>query len=337
MDVSAARYYLAVKRRPVRNAVALVTVAILTLAMEDSRAQSISDLGLLTGYSTSFATSISGDGAIVVGWCFNGTPGGSRGFRWTASGGMQALPSPFGVSAAFGISADGATVAGRTSFTSGGHACRWVASGAAQDLGVLPGASSSFAVASSADGSVICGYDQDVLNRSWRWTPATGMQDLGIVSASGHATAINSDGSVIVGQASGRAWRWTVAGPLDLGLLPGATYAEANSVSSDGSVVTGESGGQAFRWTSGGRIQNLGMPAGAITSSAAAVSGDGRAVVGSCVVAGEGAACYWDTLAGTAVDLNRYLPSIGVDLTGWSLSQAVGVTAMEVSSSALEH
>jgi probable HAF family extracellular repeat protein len=83
------------------------------------------------------------------------------------------------------------------------------------------------------------------------------------------ATAVSSDGSVVVGvsnSASGKeeAFRWTSAtGMVGLSDLPGGSFQSvARHVSSDGSVIVGysesASGQTAFRWTSSGGMVSLG-------------------------------------------------------------------------------
>src|SRR5216683_5640830 len=82
---------------------------------------------------------------------------------------------------------------------------------------------------------------------AFRWTPAGGLQDLGVTTGTESiATAISDNGSVIVGEArdaSGfwRAFRWTAStGMQDIGTLGGPESA-AYGVSEDGSVIVGTS------------------------------------------------------------------------------------------------
>src|SRR5688500_1077074 len=105
------------------------------------------------------------------------------------------------------------------------------------------------------------------------------------------ASAVNRDGSVIVGQgqsaAGYEAFRWTSGGGMvGLGVLPGRFGSWAAGVSSNGSVAAGTSWGsslnsyQAFRWTGGTGMQGLGFLPGGSMSQAFAVSGDGSTIVG---------------------------------------------------------
>ena len=159
------------------------------------------------------------------------------------------------------------------------------------------------------------------------------MVSLGVLngSTSFEANGVNSDGSVVVGEAGGganRAFRWTQAGGMvSLGVLNGGTFSEANGVSGDGSVVVGEAAdgvasnaNRAFRWTQAGGMVSLGVLNGGTFSEATGVSGDGNVVVGE---AGDGAAggaerAFRWTQAGGMV-------SLGV-LNGGTFSEATGVS-----------
>jgi len=99
---------------------------------------------------------------------------------------------------------------------------------------------------------------------------------------------INVDGSVLVGQYHGHAYRWTSSDGIvhDLGTLGGST-SDAKGVSADGSIVVGvstNSGGldRAFLWNSAnGVMQDLGTLGGS-TAYAYGVSNDGQFVAGYC-------------------------------------------------------
>jgi len=143
----------------------------------------------------------------------------------------------------------------------------------------------------------------------------------------------DSDGSVVVGDATGafddHAFRWTVAGGLeDLGTMTGGNGSHGRGVSADGSTVVGYGGTsgftgiRAFRWTSAGGMVSLGAPPG-MASRAYGVSGNGQVVVG--VLMSPDHAMLWTSSLGM-VDLNTYLPSLGINLTGWTLTAANGVS-----------
>ncbi len=174
-------------------------------------------------------------------------------------------------------------------------------------LGTLPGYYASFAGGVSADGTVVVGscaywypnkyeyYEYDY--RAFRWTQATGMQDLGTLGgAESGANGVSADGSVVVGWAHNasdqyRAFRWTAAGGMqDLGTL-GGWHSAASGVSADGAVVVGWATNariqyRAFRWTPAGGMEDLNqtyaslLTGGSYLDTAIAISPDGRYIVG---------------------------------------------------------
>jgi uncharacterized membrane protein len=287
-------------------------------------------LGHLHGYDWTEARDVSGDGSVVVGWSqssgsylYGGEP-----FRWSSANGIQSLgflpgDELGGDSAAYGVSADGSTIVGR----SGSRAFRWTSTDGMQRL-----VGATIAHATNADGSVVVGYANGI--GAFRWTAAAGVQGLGQPAFG--AFAVSADGSVIVGEIGKRAIRWTAeSGTQDLGSLPGAdgTYGTAaRGVNADGSVVVGWSGPEAFRWTSAGGTQGLGHLPGMPISAAFGVSDDGSIVVGCSSRSfnfdpPNGVAFIWDAANGMR-DLRHVLVrDYGLDLTGWQLSAAHAISA----------
>ena len=115
-------------------------------------------------------------------------------------------------------------------------------------------------------------------------------------------------------------------------LSGGSFFSSSFGASSDGSVVVGEStsgsGPEAFRWTSGGGMVGLGnLPGGGFFSRALGVSSDGSVVVGFSEDADGNEAFIWDDANGMR-DLHSVLvDDFGLDLTGWSLTAADGISA----------
>jgi probable HAF family extracellular repeat protein len=302
----------------------------------------IANLGVFTGGSFSSANALSADGSTVTGNS-NGTIG-TRAFRWTAGGGMQnlgILASNGPYSAGDALSSDGSVVAGISAGSNNNNlAFRWTAAAGMQSLGVLGTGSASAANAISADGSVVAGFSYTAgftNGRAFRWTAGGGMQNLGILpGGSGtDAFAISADGSVVAGvdNANG-AFRWTSAGGMqDLGDIPGGNYSEAIGLSPDGSVATGDGdisalgdAFHAFRWTSASGMQDLGVLAGGVNSQGRGISADNSIIVGTSESTIGVRAFLWTRTFGM-VDLNTYLSSLGFDLTGWTLTQASGISA----------
>ncbi len=275
---------------------------------------------------------VSADGSAVSGQ--GEYPGrGMRAFRWTLSDGLQELGTLGGfLSRGAAISADGSTVVGHSEISPNGlaHAFRWTSEGM-EDLGVFPGGGQqSRAFAVSGDGSVVVGAsDTATYTRAFKWTRETGLVELVGYGRGSGAQGINADGTVVVGSASFssgaiRAVRWTSAGIYPLGSLGGNSFAYA--VNGNGSVVVGysEIPGQprhAFRWTPSGMV-DLGA-LGDRESFAYGTNTRGSMVVGSSLAwtGDPGRAFLWTSNLGM-VDLNEYLPSLGLDLTGWVLADA---------------
>ena len=235
-------------------------------------------------------------GLVLAGIVFVGLAGVSAkaaGFQ-----GLGDLPGGSFYCWAWGVSADGSVVVGRSSSASGGEAFRWEG-GEMAGLGDLPGGSfGSYAYGVSADGLVVVGGSKSG-GEAFRWTdlngngladpnekldyhPEFGLGDLPGGSFGSRAWGVSADGSVVVGRSrsasGGEAFRWTdlngngLVDPnekLDyhpefgLGDLPGGGFESwAFGVSADGSVVVGHSfsasGYEAFRWTQATGMVGLG-------------------------------------------------------------------------------
>lgn len=298
----------------------------------------------LAGGTYSEARGLSTNGEFVVGR--SGSSSGQRAFRWSAATGMLDLGVLAGgsVSSALGTSADGSFVVGTSGSSlgpaGGDRVMRWSAQGGLEQLGVLPGGDLSWGRGISDDGSVVVGMSTTSGgNRAFRWTGGV-MQQLSSTNiSSSSAEAVSGNGQVVVGIERGdfqgvRLVSWTGGGiSQPLGSLSGwSAETRPSDVNFDGSVIVGAAGDvsggwRAFRWTSDSIMMNLGVLNGMTNSSADAVSADGQVVVGtSWNSAGVNAAFMWTPSLGLA-DLNVLLPSIGIDLSGWSLQHATGVSS----------
>jgi probable HAF family extracellular repeat protein len=333
-----------------RQFVGIFAIAMTGLAgwQSTALAQTFTGVGFLPGGTKSYAGSVSSDGSVVVG--MGSTPSGDRVFRWTRGGVAVSLGTlPGGTYSNGGVvSHDGSVVVGTSASTVGERAFRW-ASGVMENLGTLPpveGGLMSFGYGVSGDGFVVVGMgdDNDSPQLGVRWTSAGGMTRLGTLGGPySIAGAANLDGSVVVGDSTtpggSHAFRWTAAsGMLDLGTLPGGTGSLAGAVSDDGAVAAGTSNTfmnglyrtRATRWiTDGGGTTtslNLGVLTGMSYSRAYGVSNDGAVAVG---LSGNDIeherATLWNASMGL-VDLNTYLPTLGINLTGWTLTSAYEVT-----------
>jgi probable HAF family extracellular repeat protein len=238
-------------------------------------------------------------------------------------------------------------IVGFSDGTEGMRAFRWTSAGMVSlglpiDGGGDGQALNTYGYEVSGNGLVAVGLS-DPINDAFRWSAADGMYSLGTLGGSySSGDAVNFDGSVIVGTSTAipddNAFRWTAAtGMVSIGTLPGGTNSHGTAVSEDGNVVVGYSGTggftgiRAFRWVLGangsGTMTNLGVLPGRNYSRAYGVSGDGLTVVGNSgtVTAGDHA-MMWTAQLGM-VDLNTYLPTFGMNLTGWTLTTATAMSA----------
>jgi probable HAF family extracellular repeat protein len=326
------------------------------LSVSQVQAANFTGLGYLPGGDFSYAADVSADGSVVVGTSgrassLDGTSF-REAFRWTAEDGMVGLgyigfigdegyvPGSY----AADVSADGSVVVGYADGAvipdSGfAGAFRWTAEDGMVSLGVLnPSDIESFAFAVSADGSVVVGRSDDgAWEEAFRWTAEDGMVGLGYISGSygfnSGAHAVSADGSVVVGSSTyswdfeDEAFRWTAEdGMISLGFEGGA-----HAVSADGSVVVGGDGyyseQDAFRWTAEDGMVSLGVLPGSYWSDAYAVSADGSVVAGSSFGDFGAIAFIWDNTNGIQDLKDLLLYEYSLDLIGWSLTSANGLSA----------
>jgi len=316
----------------------LVWLASFALAGTSGAAPSFVEFGQSADGGVIWPTDVSGDGSTVVG-------GSQQAYRWDGGvvTGLGYLPGGGTYSKAYGISADGSTIVGQSDREDGViEAARW-SGGTIAGLGGLDGGAVTDGQANgvSADGSVIVGVVNGPSGyEAFRWTAESRMVGLGDLPGgtfNSGAQAISDDGSTIVGEAHSAAgaepYRWANGVMTGLGYLPGGTsFGFASAVSADGSVIVGvsnsASGLQAFRWTAGSGMIGLGYLAGGGSQSAAdAVSADGSVIVGW---SGDGnpffsTAFIWDEAHGMR-NLQSVLEGLGLDLTGWTLTEATSIS-----------
>jgi len=252
-------------------------------------------------FFASSAYAISADGSVVVGLGYSQTRPYSEAFRWTASGGLQGLggfPPVFAGSRAYGVSADGSVIVGEAPSATDFEAFRWTKEEGMVSLGNLGGYPESTAYGVSADGSVIVGVSNPIGlpdDEAFRWTKQEGMVGIGDLvpvseDAFSFATAVSANGSVIVGY-SAPTNRSTIRGP------------------------------EPFRWENG-VMKGLGVP-----GKAWAVSPDGSVVVGDDDGWPQSMAIIWDSAYGVRYLKDVLVNECGLDLKGWTLERATGVSA----------
>jgi probable HAF family extracellular repeat protein len=206
----------------------------------------------------------------------------------------------------YGLNANGTMAVGLAWTCPSAEGFVWTAKTGNLSLGHPAGNHSSRASAISANGKTIVGFWEDPTGprRPVRWVG--GKHDLFLGAKTiGEATAVNSDGTQIVGQSPG-ASGYGVAffysdkrGLITLGTIShlATDQSIANGISDDGRVVgwSGDpfgSGIQAFTWTSSSHMQKLAtvlkklgakIPAGTTLTTAVSISADGSTMAGQYV------------------------------------------------------
>jgi probable HAF family extracellular repeat protein len=280
--------------------------------------EDVGNYGLPPFRCDSVAEAVSADGSVVVG------RSGRFPLRWE-NGVMTHL---CGSGNSFAVSNDGSVVVGAPSRPFPRVAFRWTEADSCEYIGSLPVSTDIYETSSSgrgvsADGLVVVGQSDS---------------EIGAI--------LNPPGCVPFSEVR-EAFRWEVAGGCDpegegnpcmvsLGDLPGgAIQSLATDVSADGSVVVGWSQSdlcsEAFRWEDGvmtglGTIPSLGL-----VSIARAVSADASVIVGhiggSSIFAPPVGAFVWDETSGMRILQSVLVDDFGLDLTGWTLTSATGISA----------
>ena len=319
-------------------------------------------LGDLPGGAVlSEATGVSADGSVVVGKSAS-SASAAEAFRWTPGQAMVGLGLTQGAlySAASDVSADGSVVVGTLGsqlnypgWATGGF--RWTDGTGMVELESLFGSPVS-PPAVSADGSVVvsggCLQIPFAFNEScfaYRWTSGEVTSGFDDLPFNLKACGVSADGSVVVGGieagpspcdcvgwgcgSTHGAFRWTASegmtGPT--GFSSAGCYGEAaGDVSADGQVVI--VGGWDYPdagvvWRADTGVVDLGdLPGGYVGSYARALSGDGSVVVGYSWSASGQEAFIWDAVNGIRSLRALLVDEPGLDLTGWTLTSATGVS-----------
>ena len=228
---------------------------------------------------------------------------------------------------------------------SGGH--RWVQGSGWQSL--FAGEASAI----SGDGIVVAGAFQQVIIHPhtvsylnvWQEGAGTTSQTAASHPWSFYVSAIAADGSAVFGNrlsllGHSVPMRFTVGGGgVELPVVPEGTsdecvasiddpcVAQALAVSADGGTLVGSvalalsDAAHAARWQGTGAPELLDGGPPAPLSVARDVSADGHMIVGE----RDGAAFLWTAGAGMQ-DLQPLLEGLGIDLTGWTLANAIAIS-----------
>ena len=233
---------------------AVSTLALILLICSAAEAERVV-FNMISGANS--ANDMSPDGRFIVGEVGNPFPIGTY-LLDRVTGVMTDLSaSGLGLSAV-AVSDDGSVVVGDIPDPDGigiNVAGRWTAATDWQSLGALPNAgmcpsrSDSYEV--SADGSVVVGlsFKNGCQSSGFRWTQATGMQELqNLANGVNRASVVSADGNIIGGFAQGSFSRTPVVWYDDLSgelLDPpnGDFTGEIHGIRDDGSLLLGTWGG----------------------------------------------------------------------------------------------
>jgi hypothetical protein len=284
---------------------------------------------------------------------------GNAGVLWTSDRGLQELPpvvrNDVSGSLVSGrdITSDGRAIAGSafSSATINDRAAVIVTDNGTTNV-VLGSLSASrviaYANAISDDGMVAYGSSfANFGNEVFRWSPSTGIVGLGFLNPADDTSApaargVSSDGSVMVGISTAppayvnRAFRYVHGfGMTALPLLPGGAGNNAIAVTTDGNVVLGWGdspvypNGEFIRWnTSAGTTEALGSPEPTlIPRSIGAITADGQVAIVSYNDIDITLTISYLRNAHGWFELNAVMADAGVDLAGWVLDGAWGVSS----------
>ncbi|HRW56064.1 MAG TPA: PEP-CTERM sorting domain-containing protein, partial [Phycisphaerae bacterium] len=201
------------------------------------------------------------------------------------------------------------------------------------------------AYAISSEGDIVAGYASTAGGReAFRWTESEGMVGLGhlgddVLSA---AYGMSTDGHLIVGRSSDttssttfEAFRWTAeTGMVGLGQLQSDGFgSSAVGVSGDGNIIFGRARrpgvhSEAFRWTADAGMVGIGdIPGGVHWSEMDAVNFDASIMVGVGSDTIGFVAAIWDESSGIRTIASFAESDLGLDLDGWRLSRATGISS----------
>jgi uncharacterized membrane protein len=265
----------------------------------------------------SWANDITPDGEVVVGTY----AGGGFIWRWRVDPSPTVVPGGDMV----GVSDDGTVVAGNIPnlVVGGTQAAIWTAGGGWQGLGWLGtcDAFSSSAYDISGDGTTVVGLAwAGCSGRGFRWTAATGMQELqNLANGNNRCSTISGDGSALGGFAQGSFTRTPAYWAADTsGFVLDPTFeGEVYGFNENGSKSVGTkyfSGGtySAFlRDAQTGVITNLGKLTSTWGGNATDLSEDNSVIVGYDVQGLSRRAWVW-TAADGIVSLNSRLSALGI-------------------------
>ncbi|MBL1218969.1 MAG: hypothetical protein D8M59_15930 [Planctomycetes bacterium] len=319
---------------------------------------SFTGLGYLDGSAKllgSQADGLSSDGSKIVGWSYVfdrnlGWPV-AHGFVWSEATGMLDLGladnGGLDSTGATAISDDGSIVAGQNGFTNneGFYEIRngmfWTDAMGGNPYGTV--FNEMLAITDlTPDGNVMVGATRipgpwPIIDSAFYYTQGGGLVELGYLPDGVYSAgeAVSADGSVIVGYGDGEgaiaAFRWTEAtGVQYLTGQETGVYSQAFGITPDGNTIVGAYGlpyEEACYWNPDDEFVTIGTLPGSRKGYSLDVSADASTIVGySWWDTGENEAFIW-TQAGGLRSLKEVLTAdYGLDLTGWTLRRATGIS-----------
>ncbi len=252
----------------------------------------LSSIGMPSGFLGTVGQGVSGDGSVIVGYGWDGMTNAA--LRWEEGSGWSILPLPSGFSYAYPmhVSGDGQVAVGYGYDGSGAQPVLWD-SGGATTLGVATGMLYCYGYDTNSDGSVVVGYCYDsTMAHAFRWDSGPGYTLLPeLVSGQpAYAFSVSVDGTTAGGYA-----------------FDGATYVPV-------------------LWSGGSAVALGDVPGGSAYGYVYAVNGDGTAAAGYSDNGTANGAMVWDSVNGIR-SVYDVLAAAGVDVTGWTLTQASSISA----------
>jgi uncharacterized membrane protein len=317
-------------------------VASAGMACTAAAAPGIVGLGDIAGgdfFSEAFG--VNGAGTRVVGYSIN-APGQSQAVVW--ENGVLTVIGDLPLGAVAGVAnavSDGGAITGQGNSANGVEGFKWNG-GRFRALGgtVANGLFGSSGLAINSDGRFVAGQRElaGFKIEACIWEAAA-PQGLGWLSPTGFisiAYGISGDASTVVGQSDSddgnEAFYWTALGGMQgLGDLDGGgVNSQANAISRDGTTIVGfgttTNATLACKSVDRGPLVSIGdLPGGFNFAEALAVSADGSVIVGRASSDNGIEAFVWTQSAGMR-SLASVLQAGGVDLNGWQLSRAAGIS-----------
>ncbi len=295
------------------------------------------------GEFSSSAQGLSADGKVIVG--FGATSSGEEAFRWTEETGLVILGNlpdkSFKKSWANKVSADGNVIVGYGDPVGQGwntyKGFVWTSSEGMREIGPLDTSKRSMAFCVSGDGTIIAG---DGGPAAFKWTKESQTTQMGVLPGRTHSRIIgmSANGKVMIGQSySLPAWDdedgfiMKEDGTMQsLASLTGGKYCMVLCMSPDGSAIAGTthtSSFPAFFWTNEKGFVNIGHLPERNTTHPGDMTPFGKIIVGGSFSGpDDGNAFIWDGIQGMRNLQTVLEKEYGLDLTGWKLQNATGIT-----------